>query len=228
MQEMMAWIATGSMAAYRRLIDNEDFWDWFLEITPIEHIGRLPIASRPVSRTSASAATFDDLRAIPWVFSWTQTRYNLPGWYGAGRFLAQAISETPETLPQLQEMWREWPFFRTVVSNVELELARTRMNTAKAYSRLSERSFHDIIETEYKATCSAILQITGNEHLLVNHPAIRDTIAFRNPYTDLLNLIQVDLLKRWRALDDEKAAGELRHALFLTINGIAAAMQSTG
>jgi phosphoenolpyruvate carboxylase len=170
---------------------------------------------------------FDDLRAIPWVFSWTQTRYNLPGWYGAGTAIEEEIANDPKTLALLQEMWQRWPFFRTVVENVQLELARTRMEIAQAYSSLSENHFHDIIAAEFEKTRAAVLKITGQERLLDNHMAIQQSIILRNPYTDVLNLIQIELLRRW-ATCSEKQSIPLRQALFLSINGIAAAMQSTG
>ena len=227
MQALMERIATKSMQAYRKLIDNPNFWPWYKQLTPIEHIGNLPIASRPVSRVSASEVQFDDLRAIPWVFSWTQTRYNLPGWYGAGTAIEEEIKNDSETLGQLQAMWQSWPFFRTVIENVQLELARTRMEIAQAYSGLSQDHFHDIIAAEFEKIRSAVLKITGQERLLDNHMAIQQSIVLRNPYTDVLNLIQVELLKRW-AVGSEEQLIPLRQALFLSINGIAAAMQSTG
>ena len=124
-------------------------------------------------------------------------------------------------------MWQSWPFFRTVVENVQLELARTRMETARVYSNLSEKRFHDIIAAEYEKTRAAVLKITGQERLLDNHIAVQQSIVLRNPYTDVLNLIQIELLKRW-AVRSEKQTSPLRQALFLSINGIAAAMQSTG
>jgi len=227
MQDLMARIANQSMQAYRKLIDDPTFWQWYKQLTPIEHIGSLPIASRPVSRVSASEVQFDDLRAIPWVFSWTQTRYNLPGWYGAGTAIEEEIEKDPKTLELLQAMWQSWPFFRTVIENVQLELARTRIEIARAYSNLSESRFHDIIAAEFEKTRAAVLTITGQKRLLDNHMAIQQSIVLRNPYTDVLNLVQVELLRRW-ALRSEEQSSPLRQALFLSINGIAAAMQSTG
>jgi len=227
MQALMERIAIQSMQAYRKLIDNPKFWPWYKQLTPIEHIGNLPIASRPVSRVSASGLQFDDLRAIPWVFSWTQTRYNLPGWYGAGTAIEEEIKNDSETLEQLQAMWQRWPFFRTMMENMQLELARTRMEIAQAYSGLSEDCFHDIIAAEFEKIRSAVLKVTGQERLLDNHMAIQQSIVLRNPYTDVLNLIQVELLKRWAVCSEEESI-PLRQALFLSINGIAAAMQSTG
>ena len=153
--------------------------------------------------------------------------YNLPGWYGAGTAIEEEIATDPKILEMLQEMWQGWPFFRTVMENVQLELARTRMEIARAYSCLSEYHFHDIIAAEFEKTLSAVLKITGQEKLLDNHMAIQQSIVLRNPYTDVLNLVQIELLKRWEEhLEDQE--NPLRQALFLSINGIAAAMQSTG
>jgi phosphoenolpyruvate carboxylase len=215
------------MQVYRALIDDETFWQWFKEITPIEHIGKLPIASRPVSRKSAQQIAFDDLRAIPWVFSWTQTRYNLPGWFGMGTAMSEVIAAAPDNITLLQKMWQDWPFFRTVLDNAQLELARTKLDIAAMYGRQANEALDQRIVDEFDMALNALLRITGQQTLLENHPAIRKSIQLRNPYTDVLNLVQVELLKRWRKAP-ESDRGPLRHAIFLSINGIAAAMQSTG
>jgi phosphoenolpyruvate carboxylase len=227
MQELMEQIAARSMQVYRTLIDDETFWLWFKSITPIEHIGKLPIASRPVSRKSARNIAFDDLRAIPWVFSWTQTRYNLPGWYGMGTALSEVIAAAPENINRLQQMWQDWPFFRTVLDNAQLELARTKLDIAAMYGRQANNELDQRIADEFDLALKALFQITGQQTLLENHPAIRKSILLRNPYTDVLNLVQVELLNRWRSAP-ESERGPLMHAIFLSINGIAAAMQSTG
>lgn len=225
MQALMAKLARRSMQVYRELIEAPGFWDWFRAITPIEHIGRLPIASRPVSRKSADQVRFDDLRAIPWVFSWTQTRYNLPGWYGMGTALDEQLSD----LALLQEMWQVWPFFRTVLDNAQLELARTRPEMAQRYGQLAGSGFHSQIAAEYQRACSAVLAITGQDSLLENRPAIANSIRLRTPYTDVLNLIQIELLRRWQEQPEEAVEPDrLGKAILLSINGIAAAMQSTG
>jgi phosphoenolpyruvate carboxylase len=228
MRRLMESMAQEAMRAYRKLIDDPALWSWYREVTPIEHIGRLPIASRPVSRTAAPQAEFDDLRAIPWVFSWTQTRYNLPGWYGLGTALAAVIQADADNLARLQEMWTAWPFFRTVLDNAQLELARTKIDIAACYGRLAgEAPFHGRIAAEFDTACRAVLAVTGQRALLENHHAVQRSIQRRNPYSDVLNLIQIELLRRWR----QAAARQpepLRDALLLSINGIAAAMQSTG
>jgi len=227
MQAVMEMLAGASMSAYRGLIDHAKFWRWFRDITPIDHIGRLPIASRPVSRKTGEDLNFDNLRAIPWVFAWTQTRYNLPGWYGIGTALTEAAASRAGHRDLLREMYLQWPFFHAVLDNAQLEMVRTRLAIAAHYETLSEHAFHRTIAEEYARTREGILAITGQTALLADRPTIRSTIQLRNPYTDVLNLIQVELLRRWKSAADAER-GALRHALFLTINGIAAAMQSTG
>ena len=227
MKTVMETLAGTSMAAYRALIDHPRFWNWFRDITPIDHIGRLPIASRPVSRKTGESLNFDNLRAIPWVFSWTQTRYNLPGWYGIGTALAEARASKTANPDLLGDMYLTWPFFRAVLDNAQLEMVRTRLPIAAYYETLSEHAFHRTIAEEYARAREGILAITGQENLLADRPNTRSTLRLRNSYTDVLNLLQVELLKRWKSAADGER-GLLRHALFLTINGIAAAMQSTG
>jgi phosphoenolpyruvate carboxylase len=227
---LMDHLAAESMRAYRALIDDPELWHFYLSATPIEQISRLPIASRPVSRKAAADVEFDDLRAIPWVFAWTQTRYNVPGWFGAGHALAGALAAGHgETLRRL---YREWSFFRLVVDNAQREMARARLEISAHYAALAEQpaagQCHAIIARDFAAARSAILDITGQAELLDNSPVIRRSIELRNPYTDVLNLLQVELLRRYRAASDDDQRDSLRRLLFLSINGIAAAMQSTG
>jgi phosphoenolpyruvate carboxylase len=223
-------IAAASMHAYRELIDADDFWDWYIRTTPIEQISRLPIASRPVSRKNAAEVAFDDLRAIPWVFAWTQTRYIVPGWYGVGHGLA-AVMERDGMSELLQRLYAEWPFFGAVVNNAQREMARARLDIAERYARLEDANgrtgYHEKIVADFERALAAILRITGQAELLDGSPVIRRSIELRNPYTDVLNLVQVELLRRYRAAPEERRES-LRQLLFLSINGIAAAMQSTG
>ncbi|HEX2168631.1 MAG TPA: phosphoenolpyruvate carboxylase, partial [Longimicrobiales bacterium] len=232
---LMDGIASTSMQAYRELIDNEGFWEWYIRITPIEQISRLPIASRPVSRKNATEVAFEDLRAIPWVFAWTQTRYIVPGWYGVGRALAD-VMHADANADMLRGLYREWPFFTAVVNNAQREMARARLDIAARYAALYEQPdgvdtaaapYHDIIAEDFRLACDAILRITGEDALLSGSPVIRRSIELRNPYTDVLNLVQVELLRRSRSVAAEERES-LRQLLFLSINGIAAAMQSTG
>jgi len=231
---LMEAISRSSLAAYRELIDDDTLWPFYTAATPIEHISRLPIASRPVSR-SGSKVAFDDLRAIPWGFAWIQTRYLVPGWYGVGRALSEVLGEDApdgETLGKLQELYREWPFFTAVVNNAQREMARARLDIAALYAGLAEEagaaSIHERIAEDFAKARRAILAITGQQELLDNSPVIQKSIRLRNPYTDVLNLLQIELLKRFRASEDESERTALGEAIFLSINGIAAAMQSTG
>jgi phosphoenolpyruvate carboxylase len=229
--DLLEEIARRSMRAYRDLIEDERLWPWYTKITPIEQISRLPIASRPVSRRSAEEVDFENLRAIPWVFAWTQTRYVVPGWYGTGRGLMETLEEDPARLDQLRKLYRGWTFFRAVVDSAQREMARARLDIAAYYSSLAEKAagsdIHHFIAVDYELAERAILQITGQSELLGNSPVILKSIFLRNPYTDVLNLLQVELIRRFRR-SPESEREPLRQALFLSINGIAAAMQSTG
>jgi len=224
----MEALAQESMQAYRDLIDDDGFWPWYTSVTPIEHISRLPIASRPVSRKGAKAADFENLRAIPWVFAWTQVRYNVPGWFGIGSAFRNYMEQTENALPQLRKWYRESTFFRSILDNAQREMARTHLQTAKTYiDRKNGHIFDEEIVDDFRKAERAILEITGQEELLDNSIVIKKSIRFRNPFTYPLNMMQVELLDRWEEHDKENEK-HLRDALFLSINGIAAAMQSTG
>jgi phosphoenolpyruvate carboxylase len=219
------------MSAYRDLIDHDGFWDWYTRVTPIEHISRLPIASRPVARATSAKVAFDTLRAIPWVFAWTQVRYIVPGWYGTGAGLAGLLDDDAGAGEELARLYGEWPFFRALVDNAQREMARARLSVAEAYDRLASEDdragFHDRIVADFRRGRDAILRITGQQDLIANDPVIQRSIELRNPYTDVLNLVQIELLRRFRSESSERRE-MLRQALFYSINGIAAAMQSTG
>lgn len=220
-------IAQNAMHAYQNLIRDADFWKWYIANTPIEHISRLPIASRPVSRKAANKVAFDDLRAIPWVFAWTQTRYNLPGWFGTGAAFSKLSDDDEKVLSAFQNLYRKWPFFRIVLDNAQLEMQRAHLAIAHFYSSEQGIAFHQRIAGDYEQAANAIRRITGQTDILENDSVIKKSIALRNPYTDVLNLLQIELLQRWRRAGEQDRE-DLRHALFLSINGIAAAMQSTG
>lgn len=227
---IMDRIADASMRAYRGLIDDDAFWPWYIRVTPIEQISRLPIASRPVSRKSAQDVAFDDLRAIPWGFAWTQTRYIAPGWYGIGSALAEVMQDDG-ALELLQRLHAEWPFFAAVIENAEREMARSRLPLAEHYARRADgMDMHAHIAQEFERSSSGLMRVTGSSTLLESSPVIRRSIELRNPYTDVLNLLQVELLERYEQTrqNDDVEREELRRLLFLSINGIAAAMQSTG
>ncbi len=224
---IMNSVAKDSMKKYRSLVYNPAFWPWYRKVTPIEHISRLPIASRPVSRKSSEEVDFQDLRAIPWVFAWTQTRYNVPGWFGIGSGLSSLMTQKEIQLNTLQQLYRNWIFFRTIIDNAQQEMARARLQISEYYHSLSNDEIHKVICDEFDLASEMILNITGQNELLDSRPVIKKSIFLRNPYTDVLNLLQVELLKRWRQ-NRQSDVDEMRQLLFLSINGIAAAMQSTG
>lgn len=230
---LMEDVAARSMRAYRGLIEAEGFWEWYVRTTPIEAISRLPIASRPAARGGQMVA-FEGLRAIPWNFAWTQTRYVVPGWYGIGAGLAPVTAD-PGGLALARELYAAWPFFTAVLRNAEREMARARLAIAARYDRAARGSdgaeqarIHDRIAEDFEQARRALAAITGQADLLGAVPVIRRSIELRNPYTDVLNLIQIELLRRHRRATSEAERAELSELLFLSLNGIAAAMQSTG
>lgn len=225
-EDLLTRLAERSMETYRRLIDDPSFWQWYSEASPIAQISGLPIASRPVSRSSGEVH-FDNLRAIPWVFAWTQMRFNVPGWYGIGTALNEVLTESDAGLETMTRWYKDWEFFRTLIDNAQQEMARARLVIAKCYDDLAGNSHFERIATEFDLARSAILKITGQRELLDNNPVIQRSIHERNGATDILHLLQIELLRRFHAADDaEKEL--LRPVLFASINGIAAAMQSTG
>ena len=229
---LMDRFAAYAMDAYRSLIDDGEGpgWHWYTQVTPIEHISRLPIASRPVSRAGDDGVDFASLRAIPWVFAWTQTRYIVPGWFGTGHALAQLLDEDPDHLETFRALYRQWPFFQTVLDSAQREMARARLPIATQYDALVESgpSFHDTITEDYEQAEDAILRITSQDALFDNSPVLKKSIRLRNPYTDVLNLLQVELMTRYRNADDDSERESLGESLLLSLNGIAAAMQNTG
>jgi len=228
-EQIMDQISDGSMAAYRDLIDHEDFWGWFKKITPVEHIGNLPIASRPVSRGGSNGLQFDNLRAIPWVFGWTQVRYNVPGWFGLAAALDPLLEDKPELMQTLQNFYKEWSFFNTIVDNAQRELARYHELTTELYAeRDSDLTHHKKIIADLERSRDIILRITQQDAILDTRKVIQNSIKFRNVFTYPLNVVQAELLNRWKEAESDEELKQLRHALFLSINGVAAAMQSTG
>lgn len=221
-----------SRKAYRDLVyDDPEFWSFYTQATPIEHISLLPIASRPVFRPGKALSGIEGLRAIPWNFAWVQSRTTLVGWYGMGTALERfAEGDGIETL---RRMYREWPFFKTVVDNAQLELVRAHLPTARLYAarvqppELGER-MQKLIEDEHARTERMIMRITGQERLLEAARVVRGTVEFRNPEVMPLSVMQVALMDAWETLSEEEQAGEWREAMLQSIAGIAAAMQSTG
>ncbi|HFQ93357.1 MAG TPA: phosphoenolpyruvate carboxylase [Anaerolineae bacterium] len=229
-RQAMDEMAAASLTAYRHLVfENPDFLTYWQAATPLDEIKRLHIGSRPASRGGRTDAVAS-LRAIPWVFSWMQSRYNLPGWYGLGAGL-NAWGDWDE----LGRMYREWPFFHSVIGNAAMSLVKADMDIAALYATLvpdqalAEAVYGDIL-AEFERTRAAILAITGEAELLDNDPVIQRAVQLRNPYIDPLNYIQVETLRRLRALPDSdvEEAATLREVMVATINGIAAGLRNTG
>ena len=213
-----------SMRHYRDLIEDDDFWPWFSASAPIEAIAGLPIASRPVSRATGSRLQFENLRAIPWVFSWIQMRVLVPGWFGLGTALEQL---KPAELEQLKVHAKTDPFINTVLQNAAQEMARVRLPIARLYAEGGPKGaqFANRVEEEFARASNALLHILGQPTLLSHAPAIEHAIRERNPWTDILNLIQMECLRRQNKGEDHP---QLNATLQAAVNGIAAAMQSTG
>jgi phosphoenolpyruvate carboxylase len=213
-----------AFGAYRDLVyGSPGFVPFFRQMTPVSEIATLKIGSRPASRTSSQR--IEDLRAIPWVFSWSQARVMLPGWYGVGT----AFSEHGD-LPLLQDMLAAWPFFRTTLDNMAMVLAKSDMGIAARYAELVEdketaRELFGRIRDEWHRTHDRLLEITGENRLVENNPKLENSIRLRLPYIEPLNHLQVELLRRFRAGDTNQ---EVRDGIHLTINAIATALRNSG
>jgi phosphoenolpyruvate carboxylase len=217
-------LAEAGRRAYRALVwENPRFAEFFLCATPYEEIAQLPIGSRPSKR---AAGGLEALRAIPWVFAWTQTRAILPAWYGVGTALEE-VGSTEAGRAALVEMAERFPFFRTVLDNVEMVIAKTDLVIAGRYAELARpdvrKSVWPAIKAEHQRTKKWVKRLTKSRKLLERNPTLARSIQLRNPYVDPLNLIQVELVRRKRAGDPQAA-----RPLLLTVNGIAAGMRNTG
>lgn len=226
---VMDSLAHRSRAVYRGLIDDPGFWGWFVGRSPVLHIGDLPIASRPVLRAGREVR-FENLRAIPWVFAWTQMRYNAPGWYGVGEAFEREVMSDGARVEACRAAYRDGGFFRAFVDNAQQEMARARLPVAGWYAGEEGRAYHDLLARDFALAERAILSITGQRALLDNNPVIQRSILERNPDTDAINALQVELLRRWRDSpgDAGEAGSRLRRLILLSVNALAAAMQSTG
>jgi phosphoenolpyruvate carboxylase len=231
--EALERLSVSSCKTYRELVfENEDFLSFFSEASPIEELSLVNIGSRPAKRVESPDV--ESLRAIPWVFAWTQNRFLLPSWYGAGSAFSALIQDKDGGLELLREMYREWPFFRTLVEFMQMTLAKGDLRIAEAYSTLvtdpdvRERVWKRI-SGEHATTVSALLQITEQKHLLDNSPVLQRSIRLRNPYVDPLSYIQVSLLRRFRSLPEGSPEREaMAHSLLLTIAGISSGLLNTG
>ncbi|QVQ55048.1 phosphoenolpyruvate carboxylase [Spiractinospora alimapuensis] len=217
-------VARASRDAYRALVDTEGFAEWFSRVSPLEELGDLRLGSRPARRSAARG--LDDLRAIPWVFAWSQTRVNLPGWYGLGSGLA-AVDDRDA----LRDAYREWPLFASLLDNAEMSLAKTDRTIARHYLELGERpDLTSRVLEEYDRTRDLVLDVAGHQRLLENRQVLSRAVDLRNPYVDALSHLQLRALKALRAKDgdDGETPEELERLLLLSVNGVAAGLQNTG
>lgn len=232
--EIMVKLAQQGEEAYRNLIDHtEGLLDYFYETTPVQEIGLLNIGSRPSHRKQADRSK-SSIRAIPWVFGWAQSRHTLPAWYGIGTALESYRTSAPGNLKILQAMYREWPFFRALLSNAQMALTKAEMATAGEYVKLAQdqenaRKIFSVIKDEFHRTVEQILTVADIDSLMAETPGIALSLARREPYLDPLNHIQIELIKRHRDQTlDESAHQQWLSPLLRSINAIAAGMRNTG
>ena len=220
--ELCEGMSASAHEAYRALVWKDDrFPAFFRSFTPVEELALLEIGSRPARRTGSPDLA--GLRAIPWVFAWTQNRCVLPAWYGCGT--AFAATEVRD----LRDLYRRWPFFRSLVENLEMTLAKSSLTVAENYLGLVEdTALWPVIAAEHERTTAAVLEIVEARHLLDRQPVLQRSIRLRNPYVDPMNAIQVELLRRYRGAGDEEARERVRPPLRRSIAGIAAALRNTG
>jgi phosphoenolpyruvate carboxylase len=216
-QGVAAEVSKAARAAYRVLVETDGFEEWFARVSPIEELGRMRLGSRPARRTGAR--NLDDLRAIPWVFAWSQMRLNLPGWYGLGSGLSAA------RLPDLRKAYRSWPLFNVMIDNAEMSLAKTDRQIAARYLDLGKRpDLTQLVLDEYDRTLKLVLAVTGHKRLLEDRRVLSWAIELRNPYVDALSHLQLRALRALRA----KRSSDAERLLLLTVNGVAAGLQNTG
>jgi phosphoenolpyruvate carboxylase len=230
-------IDKAACAVFRGLVEADGFAEWFARISPLGEIGGLRIGSRPAKRglnpSTPAVMDLDDLRAIPWVFAWSQTRVNLPGWFGLGSGLA-AIETDPDGTHVLRRAYREWPLFGVLLDNAEMSLAKTDRPIAALYLALGSRDdLTGLVLDEYDLTKRLVLAVTGHDRLLADRPVLSRAVALRDPYVDALSYLQLRALATLRGLDadSEPEAGHrdrLERLLLLTVNGVAAGLQNTG
>ncbi|MFG1797155.1 phosphoenolpyruvate carboxylase [Nocardia sp. NPDC049149] len=227
--EVMDELAARARAAYSRLVhETPGFVEYFRQSTPVAEVGDLNIGSRPASRKPTNSVY--DLRAIPWVMSWSQARVMLPGWYGTGTALEEWVGGDPDRLARLTDLYRRWPFLRTVLSNLAQVMAKSDLDIAARYAELVENAtlreqIFGMIREEHAKTIRMYIAITGNEHLLADNPSLSESIHNRFPYLEPLNQMQVELLRRHRAGDDSEL---VRRGILLTMNGLATALRNSG
>ncbi len=229
---VMDQLSASAYKKYRSLVEHPRFISYFQTATPIDQIGSWNIGSRPAHRRATK--TLDDLRAIPWVFAWTQSRANVPSWYGVGTGFASFLEagDSKQRMEELKEMYRKWPFFRTMLANVHLGMGRADMEIAGLYAELADKEDADVIfsniKAEFDLSKKMLLEVTGTENILDTEPWLQRSIKVRNPYVDPLNYMQVAMLRKLREAPEGPDAQHYRECLIQSINGIAAGLQNVG
>ena len=230
---IMDQMADLAFAKYRDLVLRPELIEYFQTATPIEHIGQLNLGSRPAKRRATSG--IGDLRAIPWVFAWTQSRTGLPSWFGVGSGIQAWLDSQPSSekaFEDLREMYTDWPYFQTLVKNVHVGLGRADLQIGKLYSALFDKSgdsaLFGLIEKEFNLTRNLILQISGHKEILDTEPWLQSSISVRNPYVDPMNYFQVALLEKFRRSADENEREQIQDLILQSISGIAAGLQNVG
>ena len=226
--EVMDKVVNRSYDIYRDLVfRNEHFYDYFFESSPIKAISSFNIGSRPAARKTITE--IGGLRAIPWVFSWSQSRVMFPGWYGVGSSFKEFIDEDPENIETLRYMYKNWPFFQSLLSNVDMVLSKANMDIAFEYAQLCEeeevRNIYQIILHEWQLTKDIILMIEEQEELLAENPYLKESLDYRMPYFNVLNYIQLELIRRQRTGQLPADQDKLIH---ITINGVATGLRNSG
>ena len=228
--EAMQAIAATAREAYRSLVYGDPrFLEYFRRATPIDVVTELRIGSRPARRKAS--ARIEDLRAIPWVFAWTQSRHGLPGWYGLGSAIRARLESAPGAEAELREMYESWPFFRSLAENAQLSLGKADRAVAALYAELAGEEGRPVfaaVAGEWERTLAAVARVTGHDGLLASSPVLQRSIQLRNPYVDPLSFVQLSLLPRLRDSEEGAEADDLARVVALTINGIAAGLQNTG